>query len=115
MARPASDARDRALAAAFAIVVRDGAASLTIGAVAEESGLSKGGVLHHFPTKDALVLALVESLVASHAERHQVRHGDSVRQADHLPLRRGLLRQLVRLAHVLRVLDLALHLQVAEH
>lgn len=63
MARPASDARDRALAAAFTIAVRDGAASLTIGAVAEEADLSKGGVLHHFPTKDALVLALVESMV----------------------------------------------------
>lgn len=59
MARPASDARDRALAAALTIATRDGAKSLTIDAVAKEAGVSKGGVLHHFPTKDALVREVV--------------------------------------------------------
>ena len=60
MGRPASDAADRALDGALAIVVRDGAGNLTIDAVAKEAGLSKGGVLHHFKTKDALIRALVE-------------------------------------------------------
>jgi AcrR family transcriptional regulator len=63
MARPASDARQRALTAALTIAQRDGAAALTIDAVAREARLSKGGVLHHFPSKEALVLAMVERLV----------------------------------------------------
>jgi AcrR family transcriptional regulator len=63
MARPASDARDRALGAALAIAARDSALSLTLDAVARESGLSKGGVMHHFPTKDALIIGMVEMLV----------------------------------------------------
>ena len=62
MARPAGDARERALDAAIAIVTRDGAGSLTIDAVAKEAGVSKGGVLHHFSTKDALVLEVVQRL-----------------------------------------------------
>jgi AcrR family transcriptional regulator len=62
MSRPPSDARDRALGAAIVIASRDGVGSLTIEAVAREAELSKGGVLHHFKTKDALVLAMVERL-----------------------------------------------------
>ncbi len=65
MGRPPSDARQRALEAAVAIVHRDGASSLTMDAVAKEAGVSKGGVLHHFPTKDALVLAVVERLTTA--------------------------------------------------
>ena len=59
MGRPPSDARDRALQAALTIACRDGAASLTMDAVSKEAGVSKGGVLHHFPTKDALLKELV--------------------------------------------------------
>lgn len=38
------------------IVARSGFAAVTIDAVAREAGLSKGGVLHHFRTKDDLLL-----------------------------------------------------------
>lgn len=37
---------------------------LSIGAVAEMAGVTKGAVQHHFPTREALVLALYEHLVA---------------------------------------------------
>jgi AcrR family transcriptional regulator len=47
------------LDAAEAVVVRQGIANLTLDAVAGEAGMSKGGLLHHFPTKDSLVEALV--------------------------------------------------------
>ncbi len=49
----------RLLDAAEAVVVRQGIASLTLDAVAAEAGVSKGGLLHHFPTKNRLVEALV--------------------------------------------------------
>lgn len=50
---------DRLLDAAETVVGRQGIASLTLDAVATEAHVSKGGLLHHFPTKDRLVEALV--------------------------------------------------------
>jgi AcrR family transcriptional regulator len=50
---------DRLLDAAEAVVARQGIANLTLDAVAAAAGLSKGGLLHHFPTKDRLIEALV--------------------------------------------------------
>ena len=50
---------DALLDAAEAVVARDGITRLTLDAVAAEIGMSKGGVLHHFPTKDRLVEAMV--------------------------------------------------------
>jgi AcrR family transcriptional regulator len=47
------------LDAANAVLRERGAGGLTIDAVATAAGLSKGGVLHHFASKDALVSALV--------------------------------------------------------
>lgn len=47
------------LAAAERVVVRQGIANLTFDAVASEAGVSKGGVLHYFKTKDHLVEGLV--------------------------------------------------------
>ena len=52
------------LEAANRIIQREGVAHLTIEAVAKEAGLSKGGVLYHFPSKEALV----EGLIAFHIE-----------------------------------------------
>jgi AcrR family transcriptional regulator len=57
--------RDRILDAAEGIVIRDGVARLTLADAAAAAGLSKGGVLYHFGTRDALVSAMVERLVAA--------------------------------------------------
>jgi AcrR family transcriptional regulator len=51
--------RNRMLDAAETVISRQGIADVTLEAVAAEAGISKGGLLHHFPTKDALVKALV--------------------------------------------------------
>ncbi len=60
MKRPSSvQLPDALLDAAEAVVARQGIANLTLDAVAAEVGMSKGGVLHHFPTKDRLVEAMV--------------------------------------------------------
>lgn len=48
------------LDAAEEVVLRDGIGHLTIDAVAREAHLSKSGLLHHFPSKDALIDALVQ-------------------------------------------------------
>ncbi|MDR7037138.1 AcrR family transcriptional regulator [Methylobacterium sp. BE186] len=46
------------LDAAEALLRRSGSRTLTIDAVAAEAELSKGGVLHHYASKDALITAL---------------------------------------------------------
>lgn len=51
--------RDRMLDAAEAVVVRQGIGNLTLEAVAADAGMSKGGLLHHFPTKDRLIEGMV--------------------------------------------------------
>jgi AcrR family transcriptional regulator len=62
-ARNTQNSKSEILASAIEVIRRSGAPSLTIDAVAEESGFSKGGVLYNFPTKDALITGMVEFLV----------------------------------------------------
>jgi AcrR family transcriptional regulator len=56
-------ARERILDAAERILISRGANQLSVDAVISEAGLSKGGFFHHFATKDALLIAMVERLV----------------------------------------------------
>jgi AcrR family transcriptional regulator len=58
MSRPAH-ARTAVLAAAEAIVKEVGAAHLTFDELVRRSGITRGGITYHFPTKDALLAALV--------------------------------------------------------
>jgi AcrR family transcriptional regulator len=51
--------QDRMLDAAEVVVFRQGIANLTLEAVAAEAKMSKGGLLHYFPTKDRLIEGLV--------------------------------------------------------
>ncbi len=60
--------RKSVLAAAADLVVTEGVAKLTLDAVAERALLSKGGILHHFATKDSLIAAMIEDVVARFEE-----------------------------------------------
>jgi AcrR family transcriptional regulator len=62
-ARAGRDTRTRILDAAEEVVLRDGVARLTLEAAAAEAGLSKGGILYHFPTRDALVAGMVTTII----------------------------------------------------
>src|SRR5262245_9918009 len=64
---------DLILSAAERVVMRDGVTRLTIDAVARESKLSKGGVLYHFATKEALIQAMLERLI-QYCEREIAAH-----------------------------------------
>jgi AcrR family transcriptional regulator len=58
--------RSRALIleAAFAILAREGPGKLTIEAIAQEGGISKGRVMHQFRTKAAVIEALLEQQIS---------------------------------------------------
>ncbi|WP_150461406.1 TetR/AcrR family transcriptional regulator [Nesterenkonia ebinurensis] len=61
--------REAALEAAKHVVQRDGVTALSYESVAAEAGLTKGGLLYHFPTREDLLLALHE-YVAGQWEQH---------------------------------------------
>lgn len=57
--KTSQDTRQAILQAAFKIVARDGAAKLTLDAAAREAGVSKGGLLYHFPSKENLIAGMI--------------------------------------------------------
>ncbi|MGG5811355.1 TetR/AcrR family transcriptional regulator [Falsiroseomonas sp. CW058] len=59
---PPADARTRILDAAEAIVQARGVPALTLGAAARDAGVSKGGLLYHFASKEALLAAMLNRL-----------------------------------------------------
>ncbi len=59
--------RERILAASVQVALRDGVSAMTLEAVAREAGVSKGGLLYHFASKDELIAAMLEH----HAARIQ--------------------------------------------
>jgi|GraSoiStandDraft_26_1057304.scaffolds.fasta_scaffold113199_1 AcrR family transcriptional regulator len=65
MASPAArDTRSEILDAADMVVMRDGVRNLTLDAVAAQSGVSKGGLLYHFRSKEDLAAAMIERSIA---------------------------------------------------
>ena len=57
------------LHAASKIVTERGIFNLTLEATALEAGISKGGLLYHFPSKEALVKGMVQHLAENYREK----------------------------------------------
>ncbi len=55
--------RDRILRAASEVIKQEGVSSLTLDKVATRAGISKGGFLYHFGSKDALIIGLLNQLM----------------------------------------------------
>ena len=64
MVQPPSDARTRILDAAETLVRARGVTGLTLDAAAQTAGVSKGGLLYHFASKEALLDALLKRLAS---------------------------------------------------
>lgn len=62
MARPS--ARPKLIQAALTVVAERGVAALTLDAVAEEAGMTKRGLLYHFPSRHELLIGIHEDLAA---------------------------------------------------
>lgn len=60
----ASDTRDRILDALERTLLDVGLTQVTLESVAAAAGVSKGGLLYHFPTKEAMLAAMVRRLGA---------------------------------------------------
>ncbi|MGD0960484.1 MAG: TetR/AcrR family transcriptional regulator, partial [Methylomonas sp.] len=57
-----TNTREQILDAAEAVVIQRGVNEMTLEAVAIKAGLSKGGLLYHFPSKDAIVQCMVSRI-----------------------------------------------------
>lgn len=64
----AEETRRTILEATAHLILREGVVNLTLETVAKEAGVSKGGLLYHFPSKEALVGGLMA---------HQLEHFDA--------------------------------------
>jgi AcrR family transcriptional regulator len=60
--RQPAETRQRLLDEAARVILDKGLTGMTLDAVAKGAGVSKGGLLHHFPSKQLLVDALVSDL-----------------------------------------------------
>jgi AcrR family transcriptional regulator len=58
------DTKTRILEAAARVVQNSGATHMTLEEVAAEAKVSKGGLLYHFPSKEALIKGLIEEFIA---------------------------------------------------
>jgi AcrR family transcriptional regulator len=70
--------RRAVIQAALAIIARDGPGRLTLDAIARESGVSKGGLMHQFRTKEAVLKALLEHQIeyfADFSRAYMAEHG----------------------------------------
>ena len=67
---PEAARRDQIVRAAYAVAAREGLDGTTVLAVAAEAGLSPGLVIFHFKTKRALLLALLDWLLATTTVLH---------------------------------------------
>lgn len=78
-----SSKRDHILDSALRVVAEEGVSAVTFEAVAHASGVTRGGLLYHFPTKDALLLAVHEHLAQRwEAELREALGGDPADATD---------------------------------
>ena len=68
--------RENILDAALKLVREQGVTSLTLEKAAKAAGLSKGGILYHFKSKDELVSGMVALMVQSWEDLH-ARHAEN--------------------------------------
>jgi AcrR family transcriptional regulator len=68
---PRVNSYDVIVDAAEAVVIEAGAAHMTLDAVAARAGVSKGGLLHHFPTKEALLKAMIDRLIGAREDKRK--------------------------------------------
>ena len=63
MSTNASTGRARIIAESRTLIAQNGFGALTYDALAKATGMTKGGILYHFPTKDALVRGVFEDVL----------------------------------------------------
>jgi AcrR family transcriptional regulator len=103
------NASSEILTAAREVTAREGAGKLTIESVARQIGMSKGGVLYNFPSKQALLSALLRDMI----DEHLVNMRDVDQDRPH-PTLRGHLHSLAACSDLKENLSMAILAAAAE-
>jgi AcrR family transcriptional regulator len=74
--RDADESRARILSAAVAEFAAGGYRGASLGAIAARAGISQSGLLHHFPSKELLLAAVVDARTAEHREAYLAAKAD---------------------------------------
>lgn len=81
--------------AALSVAAENGAGKVTLDAVAKVAGVSKGGLIYHFPSKEALISAMVQHLLdEAECQRTQQERTESSTLAAVLQTRAHFTRQI---------------------
>ena len=67
-------ARQHIMEAMLSVLRQQGANALTLDAVAREAGISKGGLLHHYPDKNTLLESLTRFLIEQFNQRVEMQY-----------------------------------------
>ncbi len=73
--------RTSILEAAIRVAERDGVTGVTLESVAEAADLTKGGLMYHFPTKEALLLGIQQHVAQAWESEMVAACGKSADQA----------------------------------
>lgn len=90
--RSRSATRESLLNAAGEVILRFGSDALTLDAVAKEAGVSKGGLLYHFPNKEALLTGMIANLIVEFEQLLEI----ELDREDDLTIKGAWLRAFIR-------------------
>jgi AcrR family transcriptional regulator len=68
--RDADESRSRILSAALAEFASSGYRGASIGSIAGRAGISQSGLLHHFPSKELLLAAVIDVRTSDHLDEY---------------------------------------------
>ncbi len=94
---PRESKRHKILEAAALIVNNQGSDSLTLDAVAKQANVSKGGLLYHFSSKEALIKGLVQHMDSIYRENVEVSTHSDVEETGRWT--RALIRTMYKQSH----------------
>ena len=66
--RNADESRSRILSAALTEFAASGYRGASVGAIATRAGMSQSGLLHHFPSKELLLAAVIDERTVDHRD-----------------------------------------------
>ncbi|HPB32376.1 MAG TPA: TetR/AcrR family transcriptional regulator [Candidatus Sumerlaeota bacterium] len=93
---PRQSLRESILKAAEDVIACTGAAHMTLDAISAKAGVSRGGLLYHFPNKDALIMALLD---------RQIQQLEDARTQARAALPEGKSRDILALINSVRVIN----------
>ncbi|MBF0387283.1 MAG: TetR family transcriptional regulator [Candidatus Omnitrophica bacterium] len=70
---PRKSCKEAILDAAEEVVLENGAGHMSLDMVAKKAGVSKGGLMYHFPAKESLLKAMVDRLITEFYEQRKVK------------------------------------------